>query len=61
VRVAAAMTECLNALCDAGGQDTVLVLGTANLASDVAPSLRRCFTHELKSGTEESINIERLQ
>jgi len=54
------MTECLNALWDREGKDTLMVLGTANVASDVAPLLRRCFTHELKAGKEESIDTERL-
>lgn len=54
------MTECLNALWNTEGKDTLMVLGTADLASDVAPLFRRCFTHELKAGKEESINHETL-
>ena len=50
MRVAAALTECLKAFRDGEGERTILVLGTASSASDVAPLLRRCFTHELKAG-----------
>ncbi len=50
VRVAAAVSECLNTLCEADGKRTVMLLGTAALASDVPPLLRRCFTHELTAG-----------
>ena len=56
MRVAAALTECLKDSRDGGdGERDVLVLGTASSASDVAPLLRRCFTHELKAGEADLI------
>ena len=48
--MAAALTEFLKAFRDRDGERNVFVLGTASSASDVAPLLRRCFTHELKAG-----------
>ena len=54
MRVAAALTECLKAFKEGDGDHIILVLGTASSASDVAPLLRRCFTHELKAG--EAVN-----